>query len=418
MSIPVIMPKIGQSVETCILTGWFKKKGDPVSVGDLLFSFETDKAAMEEEAKAEGILLEVFYETGAEIPVLTNIGIIGQPGEQIEEYRMVSLDASACTTGSGSDQLILQSTGKSEERFIQSGIQQTGRIKISPRAKALAQLNHIDFTTIQGTGPGGRIMVSDIELFISSRVKVSGTNMQRQDSSLSSDNTEYIEKKISNVRKLISEAMHHSIRHSAQLTHHLSADARRLLELRAKVKEQKASGAYPDITLNDMVCYAVISSLKLHPEMNCHFLGNSVREFRKIHLAIAVDTPRGLMVPVVKNAGDMSIEELSVNLRNIAGQCRQGSVNPDLLLPEAASFTISNLGAYGIELFTPILNVPQVGIIGVNTITLRPADIGNGVIAMLPFIGISLTYDHRAVDGGPASRFLQTIKNKIESFAY
>jgi pyruvate dehydrogenase E2 component (dihydrolipoamide acetyltransferase) len=427
MATAVIMPKIGQSVETCILTEWFKKKGDPVAVGDILFSFETDKAAMEEEAKAEGILLEIFFEAGSEIPVLTSIAVIGQPDEQIEGFRTSRDEVSSKISENPSDLRMETLNGKIEEIAGSAQKSSPGRIKISPRAKVLARMNAIDYTKIRGTGPGGRIMVKDIESYSGYPATPSGKEFEMGSSAGltkqagyteagQSGTPDFTEKEISNIRRLISASMYRSLQNSAQLTHHLSADARRLLDIRKKVKELKTGGQTPDITLNDMVCFAVIRSLKKHPEMNCHFLGDRVREFNKIHLAIAVDTPRGLMVPVLKNAGDQSIEELSVNLKNMAAQCRQGNIHPDLLSPEAASFTVSNLGAWGVEMFTPILNVPQVGIIGVNAIVLRPADIGNGIIGMVPFIGISLTYDHRAIDGGPASRFLQTVKNEIETF--
>ncbi len=149
--------------------------------------------------------------------------------------------------------------------------------------------------------------------------------------------------------------------------------------------------------------------------MNAHFLGNSMRVFNKVHLGIAVDTERGLMVPVLRDADDMNARGLANRINALAEECRKGSVDPELLSSENASFTITNLGAYGVEMFTPVLNLPQVGILGVNTITYRPADIGEGVIGFVPMIGISLTYDHRAVDGAPASLFLAEVKNEIEN---
>ncbi len=173
-----------------------------------------------------------------------------------------------------------------------------------------------------------------------------------------------------------------------------------------------------NITLNDMICFAVIRALKKHPEANAHFLGQQMRIFNRVHLAIAVDTERGLMVPVLKNASDLSLEGLSRQLKELAAQCQKGGVNPELLAAEAASFTVSNLGAYAVEMFTPVINLPQVGILGVNTIISRPVDLGLGSFGFVPYLGLSLTYDHRALDGAPASRFLKTIKEEIEQFEY
>jgi pyruvate dehydrogenase E2 component (dihydrolipoamide acetyltransferase) len=219
------------------------------------------------------------------------------------------------------------------------------------------------------------------------------------------------------VRKIIARAMHESLSTSAQLTHHMSADVRKLLALRNTVKAELEKGSTVNITLNDMVCFAVIRALDKFPEINSHFLGESIRTFRKVHLGLAVDTPRGLMVPAIRNADDLSLKGLSTRLKEVAEQCRKGNVDPEMLSASAASFTVSNLGAYGVEMFTPVINLPQVAILGVNTITYRPADLGDGVFGFVPVIGLSLTYDHRAVDGGPATLFLKEIKTQIENFS-
>jgi pyruvate dehydrogenase E2 component (dihydrolipoamide acetyltransferase) len=144
-------------------------------------------------------------------------------------------------------------------------------------------------------------------------------------------------------------------------------------------------------------------------------MGDSMRWFNKVHLGLAVDTDRGLMVPAIKNASDLSLEVLSAQLQAIAGQCRKGNVNPELLAPEAASFTISNLGNYGVEMFTPVINLPQTAILGVCTIVPRPKDLGDGVYGFVPMMGLSLTYDHQALDGGEATLFLREIKEQIEN---
>jgi pyruvate dehydrogenase E2 component (dihydrolipoamide acetyltransferase) len=220
---------------------------------------------------------------------------------------------------------------------------------------------------------------------------------------------------LTNVRKLIAKAMHASLQNSAQLTHHLGADARRILSLRKKIKKAVANGYPSDITLNDMICRAVILALQKFPSANAHFLGDSTRNFSGIHLGFAVDTERGLMVPSIPYADGLSIQELSARMKEIAEDCKKGSVNPDLLAPEAASFTVSNLGNYGVEMFTPIINLPQVAILGVNTIVPRPKELEEGVYGFVPYLGLSLTYDHRAIDGGYATRFLKQIAIEIEN---
>jgi len=196
----------------------------------------------------------------------------------------------------------------------------------------------------------------------------------------------------------------------------MSADARKIMALRKVYKKKLADGETKEnVTINDFICYAVIKALKKFPQANTHFLGDSIRYFNKIHLGLAVDTDRGLMVPVVKNADDLSLEGLSAQLGSVATQSRKGNINPDLLKADAASITVSNLGNYGVEVFTPILNLPQACILGVCTIVPRPKDLGGGVYGFVPMIGLSLTYNHQVFDGGEATRFLKEIKDQIEN---
>jgi pyruvate dehydrogenase E2 component (dihydrolipoamide acetyltransferase) len=263
----------------------------------------------------------------------------------------------------------------------------------------------LDAGSIIGTGPNGRIIVRDVE---TAPAAVTATAIASA--------VAYEEKKLTNVRKLIAKAMFESVSTSAQLTHHMSADVRRLLALRNEIKSETGKRGIINITLNDMICFAVIRALEKFPGVNSHFMGESTRVFRKVHLGMAVDTPRGLMVPAIQNADDYSLKGLSVKLKEVADQCRKGNVNPELLAGSAASFTITNLGNYGVEMFTPIINLPQVAVLGVNTIIYRPADVGDGIFGFVPMIGLSLTYDHRAIDGGPATLFLKEIKNQIENF--
>ena len=493
MATPVIMPKQGQSVESCIITEWHKNKGEKVSKGDVLFSYETDKASFEEEAQEEGILLERFFEDGDEVPVLTNVAVIGEEGESAEPYHPdsnqnksgspdekepdqsgVSVAAQKAqktketekttsqrpaaeqnkqdpekTATAGEHQKSTKSPEKamhgekldtaSEETtvsFADSG----KKIKISPRAKRFAETKGIHLSKLTGTGPEGRIIERDVQKAIEEGGKVSpkakeamqeealthegeGTGLAgaiNYDDLKASNQVygqDYEDVKLSNIRKLIARSMHASLQNSAQLTHHLSADARNILSLRKKVKRwQQEENLSINVTLNDMIVYATIRAIEKHPAANVHFLGDTIRHFKKVHMGFAVDTERGLMVPVIKNADDLSLTGLSSQLKSLAEACKKGSIDPDLLASTTGSFTVSNLGNYGVEMFTPILNVPQACILGVNTIIQRPAQMNDGTFGFLPYIGLSLTYDHRAIDGGPATKFLADIKNEIENF--
>ncbi|MCK5136727.1 MAG: 2-oxo acid dehydrogenase subunit E2 [Bacteroidales bacterium] len=446
MAHAVIMPRQGQSVESCILTEWYKGVGDQVSRGDLLFAYETDKASFEEEAQADGILLARFYEEGDEVPVLVNTAVIGAEGESVEEFRPGSsaVDEEAVAA----EKPVEEAAGVIEQQQILVQPAGNGKIAISPRAKKLAKEKRVVVEYIAGSGPGGRIIERDIleEIKngkrltplaqkklegeglvvpgegktpygkITSKDLVESSQVAQVQPGISTGGN-YTDEPLSNVRKIIAGAMHRSLQNSAQLTHHLSANASRMLQLRKEVKNRINEGYAYNITLNDMVCYAVIRALKGYPEANAHFLDGIIRKFNKVNMGLAVDTDRGLMVPTLLNADDFSLPGLSSQLKELAEASKKGGISPDLLVPEAATFTVSNLGNYGVEMFTPVINLPQVAILGVSTIILRPTVLEDGSFGFQPYMGLSLTYDHRALDGGPATQFLAEIKNQIEKLS-
>ena len=463
MATAVVMPRQGQSVETCIITRWYKSKGEHVKEGDMLFSYETDKAAFEEEAKETGELLDIFYQEGDEVAVLENVAVIGKAGENYEKLipSGVKKDlpdkapgtAAGNKVTAGPEQGVTDNdpgadsgnefdTGREqgaadydpetaagnrvaadrEEKITASDENNDNeRLRVSPLARRIAGELNVPLPGIKGTGPHGRIIERDVRQAASEKDKQadqSGDTVTTYSGDKTADRQEgndFSVSKISNMRRIIAEKMSESLKNSAQLTHHMSADARGMLEWRNEIKEIKNSPGHIDITLNDMVCFAVIKALKKHPEINSHYLGDSMKLFNRVHLGIAVDTERGLMVPVLRNADDLNIDGLAKKIKALAADCKKGNVDPGLLDSGAASFTVTNLGAYGVEMFTPVLNLPQTGILGVNTITYRPADTGRGTIGFIPVIGLSLTYDHRAIDGAPASAFLREVKLEIES---
>ena len=440
MAEAVLMPRQGQSVESCILTGWYKKTGDPVKKGEILFSYETDKASFEEAAPVDGILLATFFKEGDEIPVLTNVAVIGEANESILDFKpgKLSDEKKEKKTDTAQEKLLETTeikTNKSEAKNIST---ENKEQFLSPRARWKAEKLGVVIDSIKGTGPKGRIIERDVDKAAKSGklltslakeiaekekilIRTTGNGMGGRitaDDILNQKNTtdgDFEITPLTNIRKLIAENMHASLQNSAQLTHHMSADARRLLKWRKKFKEDSLKTNTSNITINDMVCFAVIKALNTKPGINAHFLGDSIRRYNRVHLGLAVDTERGLMVPTLRNADDYNIYGLSSQLRQLAESCKTGNIDPDLLAPTAASFTVSNLGSFGVEMFTPVINLPQCGILGVNTIINRPADLGDGVIGFVPFIGLSLTYDHRALDGAPASDFLREVKNQIEN---
>ncbi len=425
MAVPVMMPRQGQSVESCILGQWYKEVGEEVNEGDLLFSYETDKASFEEEAKESGVLLATFFDEGDEIPVLTNVAVIGKEGESFDEFKP---GAEAPEEAPEEEAAV-----EEEPKVVEFEVSETSgdaRIRISPLAKKMAESKGLDITTLKGSGPHGRIIARDVEEaspVVKTAAPVAATTVAAPKAAPTTKPTpapvleagdDYEIKAIPNIRKLIATAMHQSLQNSAQLTHHLSADARQLMKLRKKFKQQLADGEIKqNVTINDLVCFAVIRALEKFPQVNTHYHGDKMKWFNKVHLGLAVDTERGLMVPACKNADDLSITGLSSQLKQLSTAARNGNVNPDLLNPAAATFTVSNLGNYGVEMFTPVINLPQTAILGVCTIVPRPKEIEEGVYGFVPMMGLSLTYDHQALDGGEATLFLAEIKNQIENLS-
>ena len=434
----VIMPKQGQSVESCIVTEFKKKVGDKVAVGDILFSYETDKASFDEESKFDGTVLACFFKDNDEIPVLTNVMVIGNPGESFAEFAPDGAAPAQDSAAAAEPQAAQEAaTAEVPAAAVVEGA------PVSPRARKLAAEKGVDTAQVAGTGPHGRIIERDVVAAegspktglakaiaaqggfeapsrgsgLAGMVKGSDLKVwQANHSEIAGEGEEFKVEKMSNMRKLIAKSMYNSLQNSAQLTHMLGADARRIQALRKKAKKALEEGRIDaNITINDFVCFAVIKALKKFPSVNSHCLGDAMRIFNTVNLGLAVDTERGLMVPAVKRAEDLNITGLSKALKKVADDCKKGSINPDLLSSEAASFTVSNLGGYGVEWFTPIINVPQSAILGVGTITARPKDLGNGVYAFVPYVGLSLTYDHRAIDGGEATRFLKQVATEIEN---
>ena len=438
----VIMPKQGQSVESCIVTEFKKKVGDKVAVGDILFSYETDKASFDEESKFEGTVLACFFQDNDEIPVLTNVMVIGAEGESFAEFAPDGAAPAAPEAPAAAEAPKAEAAPAEAAPAPAAGAVVAGA-PVSPRARKIAAEKCVDTAQVAGTGPHGRIIARDVIAAAGAPKSglakamaaaggfaapergsgiggmVTGSDLkvwQPTHTDIAGEGEEFKVEKMSNMRKLIAKSMYNSLQNTAQLTHMLGADARRVQALRKKAKKALEEGRIDaNITINDFVCFAVIKALQKFPKVNSHCLGDAMRLFNTVNLGCAVDTERGLMVPAIKHAEDLNIVGLSKNLKKVADDCKKGSINPDLLASEAASFTVSNLGGFGVEWFTPIINVPQSAILGVGTIVPRPKDLGGGVYAFVPYMGLSLTYDHRAIDGGEATRFLKQVAVEIEN---
>ena len=435
MATPIIMPRQGQSVESCIITAWNKKVGDTVEVGDILFSYETDKSSFDEPASVAGKLLAIFREEGDDVPCLENVCVIGQDGEDFSAFVPKS-----------EDEPIAEETPKAEETAAAPEVKAeavatavaTGAI--SPRAKALAEKTGADLLKASPTGPNGRIIERDVQSLVDRGLTVSGAAsagyttavegtgingkvtlrdlnapapaVAEAPAAVVSNVPEYEDVKLPNIRKIIAKQMCASLSSMAQLTFNSSFDATKMLELRKSLKAGAEKMGLANITLNDIILYAVSRVLLDMRAFNAHCLDDTMRYFNTVNLGIAVDTERGLMVPTVFHAENMSLNELSKEAKKVITAAQSGTINPDYL--RGATFTVSNLGSLGIESFTPIINPPQTAILGIDCVTKRIKEV-DGEDVVYPAMGLSLTVDHRVLDGADAARFLQKLGFALEN---
>ncbi|MBO4979799.1 MAG: 2-oxo acid dehydrogenase subunit E2 [Clostridia bacterium] len=416
MANAVIMPKAGITVESCIIGTWEKKVGDAVKVGDILFTYETDKASFECESTAEGTLLEIFYNEGDEVPCLVNVCAVGNAGEDCSALR----PDSAAPAEAAPAEAPAAAEEKKEEAAAPVAAATTAvageKSAISPRARKLAERAGVDASLATPTGPNGRIIERDVRTLMENPVVVAKAEEAAPAPAVApaaAAEAEYTDVKFSGIRRAISKSMHTSLSTMAQLTHTTSFDATTILAYRKMLKA--AEGEYAGITLGDIILYAVSRTLLNHPDLNAHMLDdNNIRLFKHVNLGVAVDTPRGLMVPTIFHADEMSLLEISRAVKELAAQCREGNISPDKLT--GGTFTVSNLGNMGVESFTPVINPPQTGILGVCCTTERVRKAADGSLQVYSAMGLSLTYDHRAVDGSPAARFQKELAHNLENF--
>jgi pyruvate dehydrogenase E2 component (dihydrolipoamide acetyltransferase) len=424
MATPVEMPKPGNTVEECLLAKWNKRKGDPVSAGEVVAEIETDKATFEVPAPVDGTVLETFFAEGALVPVFTNIFVVGAPGESVAEFAPKAATVVPPDTR-GSEPL---TQSHEREGSVAAPAEQlaTGRAPLSPRARRFAREHGIDTTGVRGSGPNGRILEQDLrELYftgsrqsrLARRRTTEGTEMPAAGSGMNGmilgADLEPAPVPLTHIREKIAKRMREALSSTAQYTLNSSADATGLLALRTHVKAaRKANAGVPDININELVLFCAVKALLRMPDVNAELRDGKLHRRERVHLGFAADTDRGLMVPVIRDADRMSLEELAAAAKSLADRAVNGKILLDDL--SGATFTVSNLGSLGIESFTPIINAPQVAILGVDAIQPRPMRRG-GNIEFIDRIGLSLTCDHQVIDGAPGARFLGVVRECIEN---
>ena len=437
MATPIIMPRQGQSVESCIITSWSKKVGDTVEKGDILFSYETDKSSFDEPAPESGVVLAIFREEGDDVPCLETVCVIGTAGEDISALAPAATEAPAAVAVEAEKPVAAEAK---VDAPVATGATAEITGAISPRARLLAEKTGADLLKAAPTGPNGRIIERDVQSLVDRGLTVSGAASVDYKTAVEGSGingkvvlgdlnapaapvaevaapvaapvAEYEDVKLPNIRKIIAKQMCASLNGMAQLTFNSSFDATKVLELRKSLKAGAEKMGLNNITINDIILYAVSRILLEMKGFNAHCLDDTMRYFNTVNLGIAVDTERGLMVPTVFHAEKMSLNEIAKQSKAVISAAQSGSINPDLL--SGATFTVSNLGSLGIESFTPIINPPQTAILGVDCVTKRIKEV-NGEDVVYPAMGLSLTVDHRVLDGADAARFLQKLGFALEN---
>ncbi len=446
MATAVLVPPLGGTVDTVTLVTWYKNEGEIVVQGEPLFAIETDKATLDIEAPASGTLRQVTARKGDELKVLSPIALIAAPDEALE-----SLSPPAHPRPTVSD---AASPLPDQAREREGGGERGQRVFISPRARRLAEERGIPLEALQATGPDGAIIERDVLAYLDSQTTPAITPVARRmaeeagldwrslagsgpagritrddvartlqalprpaftapsGESVPATTLEEVEGEVvetiplRSVRAVIAERMLRSMTTTAHVTLTAEADATALVELRAQLIQDEVHASY-----NDLFLYILGRALREHPQLNASLQADTIKLWRPIHIGLAVDTERGLLVPVVRDADRKGLRQLAEETQSLIQRAQAAQCTPDEL--SGGTFTLTNLGMFGIDAFTPLINLPECAILGVGRIKRQPVMVGDEVVGR-HMVWLSLTFDHRLVDGGPAARFLQRVVQLVE----
>ena len=442
MASTVIMPKLGMTMETGVLTKWYKKEGDPVSKGDILFDLETDKLSNSVEAEADGVLRKILVGEGEEVPILTEVAVIAAADEDISALTGEAPAAEAPAEAAAAAPAAAPTAAPAARG---------GRIFASPRARKLAKERGIDLALIAPTGPNGRIVEKDVKNYTpaaapeaapvpaaapvkaspmaakaAAQLGVDLADLHVEGRVMMADVLKAVQQpaqapaaapaaaahtdervRMSGMRKAIAKNMHNSVMTSPTVTYNMSVDMTEAKKFREQLKSAGIKVSYTDIIIK-----FVAKALLEFPIVNCTIDGDEMIYRNYVNMGVAVALDNGLIVPTIFDADKLSISEISAELKSLADAAKNGSLSMDKLT--GGTFTISNLGMFGMETFSPIINQPQVAILGVNKMEDKVV-VRDGEMVIRPIMALSLTADHRAVDGAVAAQFEQRVKQLLEN---
>jgi pyruvate dehydrogenase E2 component (dihydrolipoamide acetyltransferase) len=400
MATRIDMPQLGLTMETGTILQWLKSAGQPVEKGQPVVLIQTDKVEYEVESPGSGTLLAVLAKEGQELPVGTLMAVIGLPGEDVSA---LAGSAKAAAAPAAAPPPVAAAPMAEPPAPVRAPGE---RVKISPVAKKLAQDHGVDIATITPTGPEGRIVREDVERAIAAK----GAGRAATPAAAPAAATAEVIP-LSGARKVIFDRMGQSWREAARVTLFADADVTELARLRAaRAGEwERRFGVKP--SYSDLVHMAVARALRIEPRINCRLDGQAVRVRKEVNLAFAVDLGEGLVAAVIKDADRKSLGDMTKAARDLAERARAGKLAPDEMTD--GTFTVTNLGGYGVDGFTPIINQPQAGILGVGRIA-EKAVVLTGGIHVRSMVTLSLVFDHRLIDGAPAAKFLAKVRELLE----
>jgi pyruvate dehydrogenase E2 component (dihydrolipoamide acetyltransferase) len=389
----VIMPALGETLDEATIVAWHKKEGEWVEKGKPLLEVLTDKAEIEVEAMASGYLRAILRGEGEAVPIT-----------QVIAYLADSMEEPLPAPGGVAPERAAPPPRAEAPAEVPSPPEKQKRLKVSPRARRLAEEEGVDISLVTPTGPGGRIVEADVKRYLA----------QRAEEVTPPPTPAVVEAPVervvplAGVRKVIAERMAHSHRTAARVTLTTEADATELVALRARLKDKMSD---LKITYTDLLVQIVAAVLKRHPMLNAALVDEEIHLHEAVHMGIAVDTERGLIVPVLRDADTKGLAAIAQESKDLAERAHQNRLQPDEM--RGGTFTLTNLGTYGIDAFTPLINPPETAVLGVGRIVAKPV-VYKGEVVVRQMVALSLSFDHRVVDGGPAARFLQEVKGLVE----
>ncbi|TWG08661.1 pyruvate dehydrogenase complex dihydrolipoamide acetyltransferase [Saccharopolyspora dendranthemae] len=411
------MPRLSDTMEEGVIANWHKQVGDKVSRGEVVAEIETDKALMELEAYDDGVLEKILVEAGTTVPIGEPIAVLGDGSGAAAEAAPAAAPAPAAAAPAEAPAATAAPAAPAAPAATEPAETPAGgpKPKASPLAKAVAKEKGVDLGTVQGSGPGGRIIRADIEAAASSSpaapapAESAPAPASQTAPAVAGDDVEEIP--LSNIRKVTAKRLTESKQNAPHFYLTSAIDVTELMEFRGNLNERLQAAGGPKVSVNDLIVKAVATSLRANPGVNVSFAGDKMLQHKRINLGVAVAIEGGLVVPVVKDADRKSVSEIATESRELAGRAREGKLKLDEM--SGGTFSISNLGMFGIEQFSAVINPPEAGILAVGAAR-DEVQVRDGEFVARKILRVTLSADHRAVDGAVGAAFLQQFTSLLE----